>query len=205
MAAESDGSVTRWIGDLKAGGDSAAQHLWERYFERLVELARARLRASRRAGAVADEEDAALSAFHSFCQSAAGGRFPQLADRDDLWRLLVVITVRKTLGQLKRQGARKRGGGRLVGESALIGLDAAGAFGLDRIAGEEPTPELAALLVDEYRRLRESLRSDLLRQVLDLRLEGYTRDEIAARLGCAERTVKRKLEVIREKWLEGQA
>ena len=30
MAVQDDGSVTRWIGDLKAGGDSAAQHLWER-------------------------------------------------------------------------------------------------------------------------------------------------------------------------------
>ena len=48
MASQADGSVTRWIGDLKAGGDSAAQHLWERYFHRLVHLARARLR--RRAG-----------------------------------------------------------------------------------------------------------------------------------------------------------
>jgi hypothetical protein len=32
MATEGDGSVTRWIGDLKASGDSAARHLWERYF-----------------------------------------------------------------------------------------------------------------------------------------------------------------------------
>src|SRR5207237_10567463 len=98
MAAQDDGSVTRWIGDLKAGGDSAAQHLWERYFHRLVHFARARLRAARRAGAIADEEDAALSAFDSFCRGAAQGRFPDLADRDGLWRLLVVITLRKVTG-----------------------------------------------------------------------------------------------------------
>ena len=73
MASQDDGSVTRWIGDLKAGGDSAAQHLWERYFHRLVHLARARLRAARRVGAVEDEEDAALSAFDSFCRGAAAG------------------------------------------------------------------------------------------------------------------------------------
>jgi hypothetical protein len=60
MTPQDDGSVTKWIGDLKAGGDSAAQHLWERYFERLVQLARARLRSARRAGAIEDEEDAAL-------------------------------------------------------------------------------------------------------------------------------------------------
>jgi RNA polymerase sigma factor (sigma-70 family) len=205
MAAQDDGSVTHWIGDLKAGGDSAAQHLWERYFDRLVHLARARLRTARWPGAVADEEDAALSAFDSFCRGAAAGRFPQLADRDDLWRLLVVITVRKVLGQLKRQRALKRGSGRLAGESALIGRDAAFAGGLDLIAGNEPSPELAAQVIDEYRRLREALKSEALRHVLDLRLEGYTREEIAERLGCAERTVKRKLEVIREAWMHGES
>ena len=203
MSIHDDGSVTCWIGDLKGGGDSAAQHLWERYFHRLVHLARARLRAARRAGAIEDEEDAALSAFDSFCRGTASGRFPQLADRDDLWRLLVVITVRKVLGQLQRQGAQKRGGGRLAGESALIAADAAEVGGFARIAGDEPTPELAAIVVEEYRRLRDGLKSEALRQVLDLRLEGYTREEIAERLGCAERTVKRKLELIREAWLEG--
>jgi RNA polymerase sigma factor (sigma-70 family) len=205
MAAEDDGSVTRWIGDLKGGGESAAQHLWERYFHRLVHLARARLRSGRRTGAVEDEEDAALSAFDSFCRGAALGRFPQLADREDLWRLLVVITVRKVLGQLQRQGAQKRGGGRLTGESALIATDAAEIGGLDRIAGDELGPEMAAQVVEEYRRLRDDLKSEALRQVLDLRLEGYTRQEIAERLGCAERTVKRKLDLIREAWLEGES
>ena len=203
MSPRDDGSVTRWIGDLRAGGDSAAQHLWERYFHRLVHLARARLRSVRRAGAVEDEEDAALSAFDSFCRGAAAGRFPKLADRDGLWRLLVVITLRKVMAQVGRQAARKRGGGRLVGESALIGRDSAGRGGLDRIADDEPSPEMTALVVDEYRRLRDRLGSEPLRQVLDLRLQGYTREEIAERLGCAERTVRRKLELIREAWLQG--
>ncbi len=205
MAPQDDGSVTKWIGDLKAGGDSAAQHLWERYFDGLVQLARVRLRSSRRAGAIEDEEDAALSAFDSFCRGAASGRFPHVADRDDLWRLLVVVTVRKVLSQLQRQGAQKRGGRRLVGESAVIGPDAGLAGGLDRLAGNEPSPEMAAEVVEEYRRLRAGLRTEVLRQVLDLRLEGLTREEIAKRLGCTERAVKRKLDVIREAWLQGES
>jgi DNA-directed RNA polymerase specialized sigma24 family protein len=205
MAIQDDGSVTCWIGDLKAGGDSAAQHLWERYFHRLVHLARASLRAAHRAGAIADEEDAALSAFDSFCRGAARGQFPDLADRDGLWRLLVVITLRKVKGQVKRQGAQRRGGGRLLGESARIGGAAAEVGGLDRLAGDEPGPELAAMVVDEYRRLRDGLKGEALRRVLDLRLEGYTRAEIAQSLGCSERTVKRKLELIREAWLEGES
>src|SRR6516165_2981413 len=112
MSTDAEGSVTRWIGDLKAGGGSAAQPLWERYFERLVRLARNKLRSSHRRAAVEDEEDAALSAFDSFCRGAAAGRFPRLTDRDDLWRLLVVLTIRKALDQLERHGAAKRGGDR---------------------------------------------------------------------------------------------
>src|SRR5262249_19309867 len=67
------GSVSHWIGALKVGDSEAAQHLWERYFDALVRLARAKLGASPRGES--DEEDIALSAFHSFCQGAARGRF----------------------------------------------------------------------------------------------------------------------------------
>jgi DNA-directed RNA polymerase specialized sigma24 family protein len=206
MPTDAEGSVTRWIGDLKAGGEAAAQPLWERYFERLVVLARRKLRAGSRPGAVEDEEDAALSAFDSFCRGAAGGRFPRLTDRDDLWRLLVVLTIRKALDQLKRRRAARRGGGRLVGESALVGGDSAGGeAALDRLVGPDPTPEFAALVAEQYRSLREALGDEPLRQVLDLRLEGYDREEIAARMGCAVRTVTRKLDVIRQIWLENES
>src|SRR4051812_38496320 len=95
------GSVTLWLGALRAGDLDAAQPLWERYFARLVRLARARLHATPRADA--DEEDAALSAFDSFCDGAARGRLPRLADRDELWRLLVVLTARKAAAQARRR------------------------------------------------------------------------------------------------------
>ena len=70
----SDGSVTGWLGRLRAGDPSAAQQLWQRYFQRLVGLARQKLRDVPRR--VADEEDVALSAFDSFCRNAEQGRFP---------------------------------------------------------------------------------------------------------------------------------
>src|SRR5262245_5580941 len=95
--ASGGGSVTVWLGDLKRGGDAASQLLWERYCRRLVGLARTQLRGAPRG--VADEEDAALDAFNSFLAGVARGRFPQLHDRDDLWRLLVVLTIRKAAGQ----------------------------------------------------------------------------------------------------------
>ncbi len=79
----SSGSVTHWIGRLKAGDGDAAQRLWEAYFARLVRLARAKLPGHRKH--VADEEDVALSTFDSFCHGARDGRFPKLTDRNNLW------------------------------------------------------------------------------------------------------------------------
>src|SRR5262245_1394879 len=129
-----EGSVTRWLGALQTGDLAAAQPLWERYFDRLVRLARRQIGAARRGGAEADEEDAALRAFDSFCRRAAEGRFPRLDDRDDLWRLLVTLTSCKAADQLRRRGRQKRGRGRILGEADLIGTgNAAGGEVLDRL------------------------------------------------------------------------
>src|SRR5947208_11944952 len=97
----SEGSVTRWVAALKNGDAAAAQPLWERYHRQLVALARQKLQSARRR--MADEEDIVQNAFHSFFQGIARGRFPQLNDRDNLWRLLVVITARKALDQLAHE------------------------------------------------------------------------------------------------------
>ena len=113
----SSGSVTQWLGLLKAGDADAAQRLWQRYFERLVRLARKKLQGARRR--VADEEDAALGAFDSFCRGAREGRFPLLSDRHNLWPLLVLITSRKAIDLVQQEGRKKRGGGAVRGESAL--------------------------------------------------------------------------------------
>src|SRR5262245_17705635 len=97
MEAEDRGSVTIWIDALRAGDEAAAQQLWRRYYELLVRLARSKLRLKARAAA--DEEDVAVSAFENFYAGMGRGRFPDLADREDLWRLLVTITARKVSNQ----------------------------------------------------------------------------------------------------------
>jgi DNA-directed RNA polymerase specialized sigma24 family protein len=195
MSRSDEGSVTRWIADLKAGENAAVQPLWERYFACMVELARTRLRASRNKDAGSDEEDAALSAFDSLCAGLARGRFPQLSDREDLWRLLVVITTRKVQAQARRQLRQKRGGGLVKPASDIAGPEDDDL--LAEAVGSEPTPEFAALVAEEYRRLLERLDDDVLRRVAILRMEGYTGDEIAAQLGCARRTVARQVALIR--------
>jgi DNA-directed RNA polymerase specialized sigma24 family protein len=196
MPGDDDGSITRWIAGVKAGDPAAVQPLWERYFARMVHLARARLRASRSRDAGSEEEDAALSAFDSLCAGLAGGRFPQLADRDDLWRLLVVVTTRKVQAHVRLQLRQKRGGGRVRPASDHPDLDSDDDI-LARAFGSEPTPEFAVMVAEEYRRLLDRLGDDVLRKVAILRMEGFTTDAIAVQLGCARRTVARQLALIR--------
>jgi DNA-directed RNA polymerase specialized sigma24 family protein len=185
-------SVTQWIKALKEGDQAAAQGLWEAYFRRLVGLAHARLRDTPRR--IADEEDVALSAFESFWRGAQAGRFPRLDDRNDLWQILVLITVRKSIDLRKYEGRLSRGGGRVQS------LSERGEERIEAIAGDEPTPELAAQLAEEYHRLMEQLGDTTLQKVATWKLEGYTDEEIAARLGCVTRTVERKLARIRQTW-----
>jgi RNA polymerase sigma factor (sigma-70 family) len=187
-----DPSLTTWIALLRAG-DAAAQPLWERYFARLVAFARGKLHGvARRA---ADEEDVALSAFHSFCQAAQ--RFPRLHDRDDLWQVLVMLTARKAFQQRRGQQARKRGGTAAAGPRTAA---AAEAVALEEIVGAEPTPEFAVSLAEHFEALLAKLPGEELRQIARLRLEEYSSAEIAERLGCTERTVSRKLVLIRSCW-----
>jgi DNA-directed RNA polymerase specialized sigma24 family protein len=179
---------------LKEGDRAAAQQLWEAYFGRLVGLARARLRSAR--VRVADEEDVALSAFDSFYRRAERGQFPRLEDRDDLWQVLFVLTVRKAINLVHYQGRVSRGGGR-VRSLADLELDGLGA---EMVLGTGPTPELAAQMTEECQRLLDGLGDETLRAVAVWKMEGYTNAEIAAKLGCVEQTVERKLRTIRRVW-----
>src|SRR5262249_41170074 len=106
LAMPSKGSITIILGPLKEGDPAAVQQVWERYFQRVVGLARQKLEGSPRR--VADEEDVALSAFASFCRNAERGRFPELQGRESLWRLLVVITARKASHLRRDQRRQKR-------------------------------------------------------------------------------------------------
>ena len=137
-----DQSVTHRLSLLQAGDPEAAQRLWERYFHRLVGLARAKLQGQPRRAA--NEEDVALSAFAGFCRAAEDGRFPRLADRHDLWRLLVTLTERKAANLIRAERRQKRGGGAVLGEAGLFRPDDSSAGGLDQFAGREPTLDLSA-------------------------------------------------------------
>ncbi|QDS99441.1 ECF-type sigma factor [Adhaeretor mobilis] len=196
----SDHSITLWIANLKLQDDDQAQReIWERYFQRLVGLARFKLgNAPRRS---ADEEDVALSVLHCFFAGVSEGRFPELRDRTNLWPLLAKITSRKAINQRRHELRQKRGGGRVRGESVFLNAEDASMLGLAEVMADDLTPAYLATLEEERLRLFDALPDDVLRSVARKKLEGFQNAEIADELGVTERTVERKLNRIRNLWL----
>ncbi len=181
--------MTVFFTRLRTGDPGAATALWERFFPRLVALARKTLVG--RPQRAADADDAALSAFASFCLRVQAGEFA-IQDRDDLWNLLGVITVNKARMQARREAADRRGGGRVLEEAALTRPD-----------GSKLPLDEAASTTTNFDQHCEELLSQLepeLRQIALLRLFGYRNREIAAMHACTERRIERKLNLIRLRW-----
>jgi DNA-directed RNA polymerase specialized sigma24 family protein len=197
-----DDEVSAWIRRVQAGDDDAAQLIWNRYAAQIVEVARRSFGdASRR---VSDEEDVAMLAFKSLLTGISTGRFPELDNRERLWRLLMVITTRKAAAVIEHDSRQKRGGGLVRGDSAvgfsLDSSDRSQMAGFDQFPSEKPAPDLAALMADETHRLIMSLPDTTAQQIAVMKMEGHTHEEIADRLDCNVRTVERRLKQIRELW-----
>jgi len=185
------GSITYWLNTLRAGESVAALKLWENYFQRLVNLARNKLRLVPRAAA--DEEDVALSAFDSFCRGVEQGRFPRLDDRDDLWQILFLLTERKAIDLIQHEGREKRDWRKA---QPLAGDNSPRAD----LAGREPDPAFAAEVAEQCRHLLNLLPNDDFRLLAVRKMEGHTNEECAALLDWSRAKVERRLGIIREVW-----
>ena len=193
-------SVTQMIHQLRSDDprerDEAARLVWEHYFRDLLALAQRHL--GWRIRQKVDAEDLLQSVYASVCRRQQRGDF-ELYDRDDFWRLLVTVTLNKARNAAKWHHAgqtrrRPRGRPRLrprasPAREAGLPLAAAG-----------PTPDEAVALAEELEQRIRSLADPLLMQVALKKLEGLTNREIAEELDYTERTIERKLEIIRKKW-----
>jgi DNA-directed RNA polymerase specialized sigma24 family protein len=180
-------SVTLWIEQLRASDPVAARELWQRFFARMVAVAWQRLASG--SSRVADEEDAALSAFLAFQRGAQQGRFPNLTNRDELWNLLFTLTTRAAAGQLRRERRAKRGGGR-VGDARALG----------QVMDDGPLPDEEAAFQDDLAHALAALGDEQLKQIALARLEGRGIEEIARSMNVAPVTIRRRLAIIRLTW-----
>ena len=186
-------NVSHWIDLVKHGDSTAANRIWQHYFDRLVRSVRHRLYGQNRA--VSDEEDIVLSVFDSFYSAVEKGRFPDLSDRDDLWRLLLRMSARKVVDKRRHDQRQRRGGGVNLhsfdhttdGENVLEAI------------GNEPTPEMVLMIQESVEQFFSHLGVGQLRDLAGAKLEGYSNAELARRFDCSERTIERRLHLIREK------
>ncbi|MEM6979288.1 MAG: sigma-70 family RNA polymerase sigma factor [Planctomycetota bacterium] len=181
-------SITRWFHQLRDGDPQAAEVLWKHFFPRLVELAQHRFGADR--DPVYGPDDAAQSVFHLLCRGARQGRYQEIDGRDQLWRLLVTATRRKIIDRVRHNESEKRGG-------RWVGVDVDGDHAFEAV---QPTPEMIVMMNESLEDLLASLRDDTLRRIVVCRLEGYTNAEIAEQLEVSQRTIERKLALIRGDW-----
>jgi RNA polymerase sigma factor (sigma-70 family) len=180
---ETSQSITRLMRAVQDGSSSAVRPLLTAYFDRLVQLAKQRL--ENMPGLGGYDEDLALRSFHSVYERLRDPARPlDLTGRDDLWRLLATRTISRAIDLIR---THRRGG-------------PADEQDVTQLLTREPTPEEAAEVADECRRLLDALPESELRQIALWKVEGYTHEEIAARLDCVPRTVERKVSRIRLLW-----
>ena len=179
---------------FREGDSRAADELFSRYVDRLLRLAQSRL--SAKLGRRVDAEDIVQSAYRSFFSRAREGQFV-LAASGDLWRLLAAITLNKLKGQAEYHAAGKRAlsaeqSARTVPDAPLAEWD-----GLAR----EPTPDAAVELIEQVEQLMSGLDPSQQR-MLEMRLQGYQIEEIAAEVGRSERGVRRLLDKVKQRLVE---
>jgi len=174
------------IRGLRNGDRNVVNDFCERYGASLERLAAKHLPAGlrRRVG----PEDVVQSACRTFLRRTQGGEF-QLADSEDLWRLLCAITLTKVREQARFHLRQKRGVDQEVALEAPSGDSLVSAF---QPVARGPTPAEAAEFADQFEKIISALDEEE-RQVVDLKLQECTMEEMAERMGCSERTVRRIL------------
>ncbi|HTU16629.1 MAG TPA: sigma-70 family RNA polymerase sigma factor [Gemmataceae bacterium] len=176
---------------LKSGDGEAAALLFDRFARRLIGLARRRL--DDRVRVKVDADEVVNSVIRTFCRRAAERPF-NLDGADDLWALLVEITLRKCGRWNRHFRTRKRDVRREQMPQPLSDSDCDNEP-LD-LAG--PRPEDEAVLRETLERLLSGL-DERARSVCEMRLQGYEIKEIAAALKCTEATINRKIRTIKDR------
>jgi RNA polymerase sigma-70 factor (ECF subfamily) len=184
-------SFTDVMTRLRAGDETAAREVFERFVRKLIRLARSQFDAVLRRKV--DPEDVVQSAYKSFFLRYVEGKL-KVHDWGNLWGLLTVITLRKCLDRVEYHRAERRD----VQREAAPQPGAAGSEPWWEAVAREPTPEEAAVLAETVAQLLRDL-GEAERPVLEMSLQGYTTLEISDRLGLAERSVRRLRERLRKR------
>ncbi|MBI2480276.1 MAG: hypothetical protein HYV60_17080 [Planctomycetia bacterium] len=192
------GSISQDFAALRSQHPQAGQVLDSRFRKAIVMRTRSFLSGTR--SRVADEEDVAQEALAACLRSVHAGKSVWVRDRRQFWRLLVASARRKAADLRKKLARKKRCDEAMRGESAFIPLGGASdEGGITQVPARDLSPDRALMMTEEYRLFLASLKREV-RDVVLLKVDGYTNREIAERLGVAVVTVERRLHLIRKKW-----
>ncbi|MFN5950076.1 MAG: ECF-type sigma factor [Pirellulaceae bacterium] len=193
---DSSGSISRWLVDRSSSTQSAtATLLWHHFGPRLVRIARQQLRAIRDPGY--GSEDLALSTFQEFHRRILEGGYPNLADRDQVWRLLFTISLNKARNFRRAMLRRKR---------YRVGLSHVPEhrFSGKRSRDDWDSPSAVVAVVEECQSLLQLLdandSSGRLRTIAMMRFEGASKSQIAKKLGSTRRTIDARIQWIQAIW-----
>src|SRR5688500_6684923 len=131
------------VAAYRAGSESAARQLFDRYCDKLMRLARRRI--GQRMASRLDPEDAVQSAFRTFFARVKNDQFT-FQNESDLFKLLVRLTVNKTLRQIAHHRAAKRDPGKEAGQRPED------ENALDQLVAADPPPEVQVTLLEEFER-----------------------------------------------------
>lgn len=171
-----------WFQRLAQGESEAVAEFWETFGEPLRRVAQRQISSS--LAQRVDPEDIVQSACRTFFRRAGQGEF-DCRHHDDLWRLMLTITLNKARMQARHHARARRN------INAQRPLDAEPMVNRYENAIEEI--DFSDFLNNIFERLDEE-NSDILQRLL----EGQTQEQIAVERGCSERTVRRMKSRIRE-------
>jgi len=171
----------------RGGSESAAAELFNRYVSRLLGVARRRI--GERMNSRLDPEDVVQSVFRTFFTRLRNDQF-EFAEEDDLSKLLVRITLHKTLRQIAYHRAARRDPGHELPQGELSQHD------ILQVMTKEPTPVTVVTFIDQLDHFLARLTPEE-QQILTLRLQGHSTEEIAKQIGSYDRKVRRVLERVR--------
>jgi len=174
---------------LQSGDQQAGSEIFRRYGEQLIRLAAPRLTGLLKQKV--DPEDVVQSAFRSFFR-AHGEKSFVLGDWNDLWSVLVTITLRKCRYQVRQFLTAKRD----MRRESSPPEEGSGVHW--QAVASAPTPAEVAEFTDLLSRFLDGLDARA-RQIVELALDDHSPAEIAPRVGLTERSVYRQMERIRER------
>jgi RNA polymerase sigma-70 factor (ECF subfamily) len=172
------------IEQWQSGSETAAQQIFDKYVERLLVLARWHI--SEKLRSRIDPEDVVQSVFRTFFLRVRNDRFT-FDEADDLFKLLTRITLHKTLRQVAFHRAARRNPAR----EAAKGNDDQDQ--IMQILDTEPDPETVVAFTDQLKTFLTKF-SPQEQEIIEMRLQGYTSEDIAQKLGTYDRKVRRILE-----------